>query len=427
MKKLLLTWKNPMNNIIKTGLFLGLKQIQRASLWTNLMIVTIMTLTFLNLVFVSGILVGLVEGSSQGVKANYSGDVIFKNLESQNYIQRSPDIINELESMKEVKSISPRILTGGSIEANYRTDTNPLDKTDSLRVNIAGISPQKEENVTKISRSIVEGQMLNDNDSNYILIGSKLLEKYSRVVEPGASTLKNVEVGDKVRLKIQDISKEFTVKGIVKSKVELVSSRVFMVDTQLRSILNRPNFGANEISATLIDSVKPEEITQHFKNSEFQDLAQFQTWEESQGSFFKDIQLTFSILGNVIGSIGLMVATITVFIVIFINALTRKRYIGILKGIGIDSRSIEISYVLQSFIYALIGSALGVLILFLYLVPFFKANPIDFPFSDGILAVTISGTINRVIILLIATILAGYIPAKIITSKNTLNAILGRD
>jgi len=416
-----------MNKIIKTGLFLGLKQIQRASLWSNALIIFVMTLTFLNLVFVSGILVGLVEGSSQGVRKGYSADVIFKTLESQSYIQQSPNIINELASLKGVKNVSSRVLSSGKIEANYRKDYNLLDKNDSLNVTIAGIDPVKEDEITNLSKIIIEGEYLDESSSNEILIGSKLLEKYSRVVEPGATTLKNVEVGDKVRLKIEDVRKEFTVKGIVKSKVELVSSRIFMLDSQLRGILNRPNAGANEVVALLDSSTSPEEITNHFKNSEYKENAQFQTWEESQGSFFKDIQLTFSILGNVIGSIGLMVATITVFIVIFINALTRKRYIGILKGIGVDSKAIEISYVVQSFIFAFVGSGIGIFILFVYLVPFFVANPIDFPFSDGILAVTLSGTLNRVIILLIATVLAGYIPAKIITSKNTLNAILGRD
>lgn len=416
-----------MNKILKTGLFLGLKQIQRASLWSNALIIFVMTLTFLNLVFVSGILIGLVEGSSQGVRNGYSSDVIFKTLESQNYIQQSPDIINELKSLKGVKKVSPRILSPGKVEANYRQDYNLLDKNDSLTVTIAGIDPLKEDEITNLSSLVIEGSYLDESSSNEILIGSKLLEKYSMVVEPGATTLKNVEVGDKVRLKIEDVKKEFTVKGVVKSKVELVSSRVFMLDSQLRGILKRPNAGANEIIAQLDKNTKPIEITNYFKNSEFKNNAQFQTWEESQGSFFKDIQLTFSILGNVIGSIGLMVATITVFIVIFINALTRKRYIGILKGIGIDSRSIEISYVIQSFIFAAIGSSIGIFILFFYLVPFFVANPIDFPFSDGILAVTLSGTLKRVLILLIATVLAGYIPAKIITSKNTLSAILGRD
>jgi ABC-type antimicrobial peptide transport system permease subunit len=53
-------------------------------------------------------------------------------------------------------------------------------------------------------------------------------------------------------------------------------------------------------------------------------------------------------------------------------------------------------------------------------------HPINFPFSDGILVATYTGTILRSFLILIATIIAGYIPARIIVQKNTLDAILGR-
>ena len=75
-------------NSLRVGFFLGARQIYRASIWTNLLIIAVMVLTFLNLVFVSGILLGLVEGSSQGIKASYSGEMIIKPLENKNYIQR---------------------------------------------------------------------------------------------------------------------------------------------------------------------------------------------------------------------------------------------------------------------------------------------------------------------------------------------------
>jgi hypothetical protein len=58
--------------------------------------------------------------------------------------------------------------------------------------------------------------------------------------------------------------------------------------------------------------------------------------------------------------------------------------------------------------------------------PYFTAHPINFPFSDGILVATLSGTLIRAGILLIATVIAGYIPAKMVIKQNTLSAILGR-
>ena len=47
-------------------------------------------------------------------------------------------------------------------------------------------------------------------------------------------------------------------------------------------------------------------------------------------------------------------------------------------------------------------------------------------FSDGILVATAGGTGIRVAVLLIATLIAGYIPARIVVKQNTLDAILGR-
>lgn len=81
---------------------------------------------------------------------------------------------------------------------------------------------------------------------------------------------------------------------------------------------------------------------------------------------------------------------------------------------------------MQAMIYAFLGIAIGMVLTFGLIKPFFAANPIDFPFSDGILVATPIGTIKRAIILLIATLIAGYIPARIVVRQNTLSAILGR-
>ncbi|MBI2053687.1 MAG: FtsX-like permease family protein [Candidatus Sungbacteria bacterium] len=132
-------------------------------------------------------------------------------------------------------------------------------------------------------------------------------------------------------------------------------------------------------------------------------------------------------LGAAFSSIGLVVASITIFIVVFINAITRRKYIGIMKGIGIDGSAIRMSYVFQSVFYALFGSAIGLLIVYALLVPLIARHPIDFPFSDGILVAPLDQTLLRVGLLVFSTIVAGYIPAWMIIRKNTLDSILGRN
>jgi putative ABC transport system permease protein len=151
-----------------------------------------------------------------------------------------------------------------------------------------------------------------------------------------------------------------------------------------------------------------------------------QTSTEAEPKFLTDIKVTFAILGNAISSIGLVVGGITIFIVIFVNAITRRRFIGILKGIGISNRAISFSYVIQSLFFAGAGIIVGGILVYALIKPALDANPIDFPFSDGILVAKFGETSVRALILFLATAVAGYIPARIVVKQNTLSAILGR-
>jgi ABC-type antimicrobial peptide transport system permease subunit len=173
-------------------------------------------------------------------------------------------------------------------------------------------------------------------------------------------------------------------------------------------------------------NVDPYVVKNSLVNAGYEEYGQIKTFEEGKPKFVNDIENTFAMIGNFISSIGLAVACITIFIVIFVNAITRRRYIGILKGIGIDSKAIEFSYAIQALFYAFCGMIIGTIIIYGLLVPYISAHPIDFPFSDGILVAPISGTLLRALILSIATIIAGYIPARIVVKQNTLDAILGR-
>jgi putative ABC transport system permease protein len=191
-------------------------------------------------------------------------------------------------------------------------------------------------------------------------------------------------------------------------------------------MIGRNNFDVNEISVLLEPGVIPEDFRDSLLDKGFGEYSSIQVWYEAIPQFLDQIKTTFGLLGNLIGGIGLIVASITIFIVIFVNIVTRRKFIGILKGIGISPEAIEISYVFQSIFYAVLGSISGMLVVFLIIQPFIAAHPIDFPFSDGILVATFNGSMIRAGVLLVATVLAGYIPARLIVRKNTLDAILGR-
>jgi len=386
-----------------------------------------MMLTFLNLVVVGGILVGLPVGATLSYNKQYSGDILLRSLPTKDYIEQSVDVIKIITGFPEVMAISARYVFPGKIEANYRTAIGPKQNPDSVGTQITGIDPTNEEVVTALGERMLEGEMLNDGEEGYVLVGKNLLSQYT--VGAGilsATVLKDVETGTKVRLVINGYEGEYTVKGVLGAKASEVSTRVFITDNELRKILGRTDRNVDEIAVRLLPGTDAYHVRDDMRMLELDHSARVETSREAQGTALDDIEKTFTVLSTVIGAIGLIVASITVFIVIFINAVTRRKYIGIMKGIGISGSAIEISYVLQSIFYACIGAVLGLGVVYLGLVPYFADHPIDFPFADGILLVPVAGTLLRAGALIVVTIIAGYFPARMIVKQNTLDAILGR-
>lgn len=393
---------------------------------TTLLIIFVMTLTFLNLVVVSGILVGLIEGSVQAYRTHYTGDVIISNLNEEEYIENSPAIVAYAERLPWVKHISARYVDNGTVEAGYKTRTDLTKLPDDVSTQFTGIDPKDEDEISGLKDLVVEGEYLEATDYDQILLGYQLIERYLPIEAPGFSTLDEARVGDKLRVEINGATREVTVKGIIKAKVDEIGRRVFFVDSQLRNLIGRSDYNVDEIVLRLHNPDDANKVKEALLAANFDDYAKVQTWQDAQPKFLKDIINTFALLGNVISSIGLAVASITVFIVIFINAITRRKFIGILKGIGIEGKCIEFAYILQSLFYALFGTLIGMALVFLVLKPYFAAHPIDFPFSDGILVATWPGVMIRAFFLFLATLIAGYIPAKLVVRQNTLDSILGR-
>lgn len=392
-----------------------------------------MVLTFLNLVVVSGILIGLLAGSFQQFRESYSGDVIVTSASGREYIENSQGLISFLENHSKVTAISPRHAKSVQVLGSLTDLPEKNEKANQIGIRLTGINPALEEKVTQFSRFIIKGENLDYSREGYILIGSNMIKKYSSFADaniPGLSLLEDVDVGSRVRVSFSTqegvVSKDFIIGGIVKSKVDEISTRAFITDKELKRLIPVNKEEVQEIAI----KTNPEysvTLVRELKDYMGSNAALIQTSEDAIPSFLRDVETTFKILGNSLSSIALVVASITIFIVIFINAVTKRKFIGIMKGIGISPSAIQFSYVFQAIFYGILGSIIGLFLTFAMLKPYFNAHPIDFPFSDGILVATWGGSMLRVGILLIVTLIAGYLPAKLIIRKNTLDSILGRN
>src|SRR3989338_1682398 len=93
------------SNALRVGWFLAYRQVKGSNKATTFLIVFIMMLTFLNLVVVSGILIGLIEGANQANKEQYTGDVIITTLSGEEDIGHSHELESTLRSMENVSDV----------------------------------------------------------------------------------------------------------------------------------------------------------------------------------------------------------------------------------------------------------------------------------------------------------------------------------
>jgi ABC-type lipoprotein release transport system permease subunit len=409
------------------ALFLAQRYLAHSNRWMTILVISVMTLTFLNMVAVTGILRGFTEGTKIEYQTTYSGDILLSKLDTAEYIEGTPELEALSQSMPEIRALATRFIEVGTIEAGFQKRLGYRNiAPDIIAADIVGINPAAENAVTGLAQYVTEGSYLTPTDAGFILIGRDLLESYSPLSFAGFETIRDVVPGNRVRMRIGNVEKDMIVKGIVDLKARPTNRRVYMLDSELRSITSRSDYSSDEIAILLHDNTKPEQVKNQLLATGAGSRALVRTAAEAQGKLIADLEGTFNILSTIVGSIGVLVASITIFVVIFITAITRRRYIGILKGIGIDNFTIETSYILLSLFYTLIGIVLGTFVVYGILVPYFSAYPISFPFNYGTLVAEVPATIGKMIFMICAAIVASYVPIWLIVRQNTLDAILGR-
>lgn len=412
-----------MNNL-RLGFFLAWRQLWRGNRRSVVLVIFVMVFTFLNLVAVSGILVGLIEGSSVAYRNKYIGDFVVSPLATKKTIPDTESIVNILQNTTEIQAFSVRYANSGTLESNYN-NRDASKRRELASGNILGIKPSQEVLVTGWNKDLLEGEFLEDSDTGKIVVGKNMLARYSQVPQDRERALGNVQIGQRILVTINGNVNEFVLKGVIGGKTD-ASRQAYITHTDMKKLIAGDDVKATSINVRMKKEGDEELLKNILVNNGFDENQKIQTYADAEPSFVKDLKNVFSILGTAIGSIGLVVASITIFIIIYINALTRRKYIGIMKGIGISPASIEISYIMQSVFYGVLGSLVGAIIVYIILIPLFTAYPINFPFSDGIMVAPPASTLNKFLVLMFFTILAGYLPARSIVKQNTLNAILGR-
>ncbi len=401
---------------IKTAFFLALTSIKRGNKGTLAMTILIMTLAYVNLVFISSVFGGIVEAiNTQSIDNQYSNIVIEPAIDER-YIDNS-DAIKLITSIPGVVGSSAHYLDNPLIKYDERNDGKDIKSGKWV---LKSIDPEDEKKVTKIHESIIEGSYLLSSDRDEIMIGKEVAGGYGGSLDHLSL---GVSVGDEIDVLFSNgIKRSYKVKGIFSTKSTRADQTVFVTKKEMESVLKVHNW-ASEVIVKIEDTGNEDKYIEEIRQLGLKN-EDIKKWSDLMG-FTSSASKSFTMISIILGVIGTIVAGVTIFIIIFVSVVNKRRQIGILKAIGMRESTIVLYFVMQALFYGVIGVMLGAFLILFVVRPFFILNPLDFPV--GWVSLKITFNIIRIsnLSLIGAALIGGFFPAYRGAKESILKSIWG--
>ena len=407
-----------MLNNIKISFFLAYKSITRGNKGRLSLTILIMTLSFLNLMFTPALLFGMAETMNQQSIDNIFGNIIIEPEEDENHIKQVSSIQKEIDVIPGVIGSSAHYLLG----AIFSYDEDKSGKgVNTGSWSIKSVNVENENKTTQIHQTMVSGEYLEETDRDKIILGIEISGGYESKMKH--RTLKGVETGEDVKLVFSNgVQRIYEVKGIFDAKDMQANTMAFITEKEAESILGVQD-RASEIIIKIDQTGKEGRYIQEFRKIGIVD-EEIKPWTDYTG--MADSMLTsFNMIKVILTIIGVLVAGVTIFIIIFVNVISKKRQIGVLKAIGMKENTIIRSYVFQALVYSFSGIVLGTLLMTFLILPYFMDHPMSFPFGDVNLALSSEDMIVAGVSLTAAAIIGSLIPSMRTVKETILEAIWG--
>ena len=233
-----------MFNIVYTAWFLATKYFSRFSKWTSSLIILVIALTFLNLVVVSGLLVGLIEGSVLGIKELRTGEVFITPTKQNQYIKKYNELFSVLDNNKNIKGYAPRYVSNARLYKDYKTSIyRRAGEVDvDIYAAVTGIDFKKEKDFFGLDKKIIDGRWFIDSDVNSVILGNRLTAKADEELFTDERVLGDVRPGEIIEIKFGDKTyapQKFQVIGIINSKQQEYDYGILIPSRELRGILGK--------------------------------------------------------------------------------------------------------------------------------------------------------------------------------------------
>jgi len=405
MKKKLINFKSN----VKTTFFLAYKNLI-ASKKTLFIITVVLALSFLSITFFAAIIDGLGYSFEEKSIETLNGHLTIEPLNDKSYILNSGSIVKKVRRLDGVEGVTSRISTSGTLNV----------KGTILGSNILFINPTEERTTTTILDSTIEGLPLTNDDYKSVYIGANLVEKFASADDKSKKV--DISTGDLITISFNNgYTDKFKVKGIYKTGSSFSDGYIFMNKNVYSEIFNKsPDFSSSIL--VRLEKRGLEEVY-IYKLRELGISNQINPWY-TKISKIKQFTNSLQITNKITGLIGLLTTFATIYIIIFINVMTKRKQIGIFKAIGIKKGIIMGSYVIQSLVYGIFGIIAGILVMNLLMI-YFSSHPLIMPIGKVYPVLDSIKILIASISIMISALFAGYFPSKKAADENILDAIFG--
>jgi putative ABC transport system permease protein len=274
--------------------------------------------------------------------------------------------------------------------------------------------------VSSVPEMMIAGEYLSKYDRGEIIIGKEIAGGHGGSLEH--LSLDGVVVGDTLEVAFKNgVKREYRIKGIFDTNFIQSNQLAYITEKEMESVLGTSDMASQILVKTEGKGGEDKYVEQFTMLGVHEDI---KTWSVYAG-IVVTITQSFDAINALISVIGFFVAGITIFIVIYVSTVSKRRQMGILRAIGIKESIIVRSYVFQAVFYALCGCIAGLLVMFAILVPYYIRHPLVFPMGDVTLVIEQKNAITRGAGLIAAAMVAGFIPSWRAVRETILDAIWG--
>jgi len=397
----------------RVSLYLAVRAIRRGNRSTLALTILIIALVVVLMNFLGMIIAGVVTLYNDQMIDYQYGHVAIEPRDKETAIGNAGSLVEELRRIPGVTGVTAHTSTGTTI-------TNPRNGKFQTKALVA-FDPDDEAEVTRYKAAIIDGDYLSDGDTDQILIGT-LLAGNEDESQDKLPSLGGVKVGDRVRVEYGNgVVKSYRVKGIYESLGALIDSSAFITRDEMDAVM-----GTGDTASEILVRGRSSGDALQLKYSilEFGTGEKVKTWSEKGTGILGDAISSLNLVKNIMTFVALIVASVVVFIVTYINIINRRKQIGIMKAIGIRRQVIVGSYLLQVLFLCACGIVAGILMLN-GISLLLTVNKIRFPMGDLTPQIEYGAVALSIILLFLVSILSGYIPARQVVNEEILDAMRG--